>query len=165
MGAACCGFLFDSASIFHDDAPRIIPGLSIGSNRRALDRELCHRTQPMLVRLTEDLILREVEAIQIVLHSAENEGEKSRGEIRCDTNGLVASTVGVILQHNTNARVGTDTIRLLLALGMHMSIVLDRCRLELVRKLAELLIGHVDRDLVLNAIIFHFQVSSLSSHA
>lgn len=46
-----------------------------------------------------------------------------------------------------------------------MSIVLDRCRLELVRKLAELLVGHVDRDLVLNAIIFHFQVSSLSSHA
>ena len=34
-----------------------------------LDRELCHRTQPMLVRLTEDLIFREVEAIQIVLHS------------------------------------------------------------------------------------------------
>ena len=84
VGAACCGFLFDSASIFHDDAPRIIPGLSIGSNRRALDRELCHRTQPMLVRLTEDLILREIEAIQIILHSTENEGEKSRGEIRCE---------------------------------------------------------------------------------
>ena len=119
----------------------------------------------MLVRLTEDLIFREVEAIQIVLHSAENEGEKSRGEIRCDTDSLVASTVGVILQHNANAGVSTDTIRLLLALGMHMSIVLDRRRFELVRKLAEFLVGHVDRDLVLNAIIFHFQVSSLSSHA
>ncbi len=78
MGASRRSFLFDSAAIFHDDAPRIIPGLSIGSNRRALDRELCHRTQPMLVRLTEDLILCEIEAIQIVLHSAENEGEKSR---------------------------------------------------------------------------------------
>ena len=165
MGAACCGFLFDSAAIFHDDAPGIIPGLSIVSNRCTLDRELCHCTQPMLVRLTEDLILCEIEAIQIVLHSTENEGEESRGEIRCDTDSLVAGAVGVVLQHNANAGVSTDTIRLLLALGMHMSIVLDRCRLELVRKLAELLVGHVDRDLVLNAIIFHFQVSSLSSHA
>lgn len=100
-------FSLDSAAIFHDDAPGIIPGLSIGSNRRALDRELCHRTQPMLVRLTEDLILCEIEAIQIILHSTENEGENPGGEIRCDTNGLVASTVeNPAAQHQCKSRHG-----------------------------------------------------------
>lgn len=82
--------------------------------------------------------------------------------------GLSGLSIGFIDDGAVYCPLATDTekcYRVALDLSECTRVVLDRCRLELVRKLAELLVGHVDRDLVLNAIIFHFQVSSLSSHA
>ena len=114
----------------------------------------------MLIRLAEDLIFREVETIQIVLHPTQCKGEEAGGEVCRDTNSLITGAVGVVLQHNANTGISTESIRLLFALCVHVRVILNGGRLELVRELTELFVGHVDRDLVLNAVIFHFQSSS-----
>ena len=155
MESAGSHLLFHGASVFDDDAPGIVPGLTIGSDRRTLDGQFGYRTETMLVRFPEDLLFVEVELIQVILHPTECEGEKAGRQVGGNANGLIAFALGIVLEHDTDARVGTEAIRQFLTLRMHMGVVLNRRGLQLVRKLAEFLVRHVDCDLILNTILFH----------
>lgn len=135
--------LFHSAAVLEDNAPGIVPGLTVGSNRRTLDGQFGDRAESVLIRFPEDLLLVEVELIQVILHPAEREREKTGRQVGGDTNGLIAFALGIVLEHDTDARVGAEAIRLFLTLRMHMGVVLNRCGLQLVRKLAELLVCHM----------------------
>ena len=155
--------LLHSAAVLHDNAPGIIPTLTVVADRRTLDRQFRHSAQAILIGIAEDLLLSEIEPVQVILHPAQHEGEKAGRQIGRDSDGLIAFAVGVILQHDANAGVGPEPVRLLLALSVHVCVVLNRCRLELVRELTQFLIGHVDCDLILNTVVFHLDIPHFQS--
>ena len=155
MESAGSHLLFHSAAVLEDNAPGIVPGLTVGSDRRTLDGQFGYRAEAMFVRIPKDFLFVEVELIQVILHPAECEGEKAGRQVGGDANGLIAFALGIVLEHDTDARVGAEAIRQFLTLRMHMGVVLNRRGLQLVRKLAEFLVRHVDCDLILNTILFH----------
>ena len=84
----------------------------------------------MFVRIPKDFLFVEVELIQVILHPAECEGEKAGRQVGGDANGLIAFALGIVLEHDTDARVGAEAIRQFLTLRMHMGVVLNRRGLQ-----------------------------------
>lgn len=147
--------LLRATAIFHHNAPGIIPRPAILINRGTLDGDLRDEAQAFGIRLTEDLLLRELELLYADLHTAERVGEKLRRQIGHDSDRILPSPIGVVLEDHADTGARPAAVIHLLALRMDMSVVFDRSGLQLIVELHELLVGFVNRDLILNSILTH----------
>ena len=147
--------LFRTTAIFHHDAPGIIPRPAILINRGSLDGDLRDEAQAFGIRLTEDLLLREFELLHADLHTAECVGEKLRRQIGHDPDRILPSPFGIVLEDHADTGARPAAVIQLLTLRVDMSVVFDRSGLQLIVELHKLLVGLIDRDLILNSILTH----------
>lgn len=84
--------------------------------------------QALVVRFTEDLILRVLEGFDADRYAAQCIGEKLRRQVGRNPHCLISGAVGVILKHHTDAGSLTPVLSHFFALRMNVPVVFHRSK-------------------------------------